>query len=361
MTPGRSAQRVARHLARACAWAATTVAVACVPARAPAPTLPGAPPRLLPATVRIGLIDEQPGAVERVPIEDYVLASILTEVAPARAEAAALERFFEVQAIVARTYAAANPARHASEGFDLCATTHCQLVDLRRPATSSWTPQAARAVARTAGVILVHDGRPAQTVFHADCGGHTSAALDVWGGAPRPYLRAVPDDLPAGGRHQTWRFEVTTADLAAALNRHPRTSVGTRLRALEIVERDKAGRILRMRLRGARDLMLRGDDFRTAMTRAFGARALRSAWFDVRRLQDRYVFEGRGFGHGVGLCQIGAQVRAATGVSALAILDHFYPGTHPAAAPASVDRPAGRPPSNRHVEPRIMDGRIASR
>ena len=269
-----------------------------------------------------------------MPIEEYVLASILTEVAPAKADPVAIGRLFEVQAIVARTYAAANLGRHAAEGFDLCATTHCQLVDPRRRATSSWRTPAERAVARTAGVVLVHDGRPVQAVFHADCGGHTSAAADVWGGAPRPYLRAQRDDLPAGASHQTWRFEATANDLAAALNRETRTSAGARLSAIEIGGRDAAGRVLNLRLRGTRETTVRAEDFRGAVTRVFGARSLRSAWFDVRRARDRFVFEGRGFGHGVGLCQTGAQARATQGATALAILSFYYPGTD-----ARVTRP----------------------
>lgn len=343
MTSSR-ALRTRRSLA-AVAVAAAAAFAACAPQ--PAPVLPGAPAPLLPATVRVGDLESHAGAVRQVPIEEYVLASILTEVAPAKADPAAVERLFEVQAIVARTYAAANPGRHAARGFDLCATTHCQLVDLRRPETSSWRAQAERAVSRTAGVVLVHQGRPIQALFHADCGGHTSAATDVWGGTPRPYLRAMRDDLPTGASHQTWRFEAGTRDLLTALNRDARTSVGRRLSAIEISQRDAAGRILQIRLRGGRDTTVRAEDFRTAVTREFGVRSLRSAWFDVARTRDRFVFEGRGFGHGVGLCQLGVQARVALGASALSVLALYYPGTQARAA-----RPVqGRVPPRSFVGP----------
>ncbi|OGR90458.1 MAG: hypothetical protein A2V88_14860 [Elusimicrobia bacterium RBG_16_66_12] len=294
--------------------------------------------------MRVGHIQGRPGAIQQVPIEEYVLATILTELAPARApDPAALVRQYEAQAIVARTYAAANPGRHAADGFDLCATTHCQLVDPRRPATSSWRAQGEQAIARTLGVILLHDGRPALTVFHADCGGHTSSATDVWGGTPRPYLRGRTDDLPAGTEHQTWRFEVGAGALLAALNQDARTSVGANLVAVDILSRDAGGRILTLRLRGTRTVTVSADEFRTIVTRRFGARSIRSTRFDLQRRQASYLFEGRGFGHGVGLCQTGASARTANGMSTLAVLAFYYPGTRPAAARPARTPPPGRP------------------
>lgn len=321
-----------RLLALACAGVSAAAALACAPSRSPAPMLPGPAAPAIPAVVRVGNLDGRPGAIQQVPIEEYVLASILTEMAPTTAEPVAIERLFEVQAIVARTYAAANPGRHAADGFDLCATTHCQLVDLRRRSTSSWKAQAERAVAHTVGVILLYDGRPAQTVFHSDCGGHTSSAADVWNGASRAYLLGRPDDLPAGARHRTWRYEVTAKALTDSLNRDSRTAVGARLDAVDVLRRDAGGRILAVRLRGSRTATVSADEFRAVLTRQLGPRSIMSTRFDLHRRQDRYVFEGRGFGHGVGLCQAGAQARTANGLSALSVLAFYYPGTRPATA-----------------------------
>jgi stage II sporulation protein D len=333
-----------RSLALACACVSGAAALACAPTRSTVPMLPAGAAPAIPAFVRVGNIEGRPDAIQQVPIEEYVLASVLSEVAPAKADPAALERLFEVQAIVARTYAAANPGRHTVEGFDLCATTHCQLVDFRRPATSSWKAQAERAVAHTVGVILSYDGRPAQTVFHADCGGHTSSAAEVWGGTPRPYLRGLPDNLPAGARHQTWRFEATAKSLLGALNKDSRTAVGANLEGVDILRRDAGGRVLSLRLRGPRTVTVPADDFRAILARQFGARSIMSAHFDLQRRQDSYLFEGRGFGHGVGLCQTGAQARTANGMSALAVLALYYPGTRPAAArPATSTPPRRRP------------------
>lgn len=271
------------------------------------------------------LVDGQRQIVA-LPIEEYVLAAALSEVAPSSGDPDAMRRMYAVQAIVARTYVMANIGRHAAESFDVCDTTHCQLVDLQRPRTSRWAPIARESVQRTRGVVVRHGGRPALTLFHADCGGHRSAAPDVWGGTAGPYLRGGADPLPDGKRHGTWRFAIDVQRLRQALNASPRTNVGARLDSIEIQRRDQAGRAMLVGLNGAKAPLVRGEDLREAMSRAFGPRALRSVLFDVRREQGTFIFEGRGFGHGVGLCQAGAMARAAAGEAPERILAFYFPG-----------------------------------
>jgi stage II sporulation protein D len=277
---------------------------------------------------------EQSGAgvrpvVEDVPLEEYAQATALSEVAPAAGEVAAVERMLEVQTLISRTYAVSHLGRHSREGFDLCSTTHCQLFEPRRLLTSKWAAASLEAVTRTAGVILTFDRQPAQALFHADCGGYTSTASAVWGGADRPYLVARPDDGAASDAHAGWQYEVSLADLTVALD------VSGRLDAIEVVSRDDAGRAERIGLqpRAGRDAgaagtstVLRGDEFRQRLTRAFGPRALRSTKFDVRRNGAMFVFSGRGYGHGVGLCQAGAFARLRAGASPADVVRYYYPG-----------------------------------
>jgi stage II sporulation protein D len=234
---------------------------------------------------------------------------------------------FEVQAVLARSYAVANRGRHSADGFDLCSTTHCQLYDPARLRTSRWSAAASDAVRRTSGEVLWFDGAPARPVFHADCGGHTSGAAAVWGGAAPAYLTGEPDGGPASGAHAAWTFETTTSALRAALNRDTRTAVGARLDRIEIAGRDAAGRAEQIVLRGSRAFVVRGEVFRDAVTRAFGARSLRSTLFSVQKTGDRLVFSGKGFGHGVGLCQAGAMARLRAGVSPEDVLRFYFPGT----------------------------------
>ncbi len=192
--------------------------------------MPGAvaaPRTPLPATVRVQVHEGTALVVRDVPLEQYVETSILSELHPDPSDEPIAERIYEVQAILARTYVAANAGRHAKDGFDLCSTTHCQLYEPARLKTSRWAAVAHEATRRTAGVLLWYGDQPARAVFHADCGGHTSDAASVWGGAPVPYLVGVPDACATD--HTAWTFETPTAALRAALDADTRTAVGPTL------------------------------------------------------------------------------------------------------------------------------------
>jgi stage II sporulation protein D len=279
-----------------------------------------------PETLRIGVIERSRTTVRRVQLDEYVQATILSEFAPPSGDARTIESMFEVQAVISRTYALAHLGRHGKEGFDVCSTTHCQLFEPARLRTSRWAMIAEDAVRRTAGRVLWFDGALASALFHADCGGRTSRAADVWGGADVPYLTAIADDGPAQGAHAAWHYEATVDAVQRALNGDGRTRIGT-VMDLEIVERDAAGRAERIALRAAQPRVVRGEEFRDVLTRVFGARAIRSTQFDVRREYDAFMFDGRGFGHGVGLCQAGALARLGAGAKPAAVLSRYYPGT----------------------------------
>lgn len=283
------------------------------------------PDRDLPSHLRIRLGDG--GPVQRVALEEYVRAAVLSEVVPARTDAAVADRIFAVQAIIARTYAVANRTRHAREGFALCSTTHCQLFEPSRLRTSSWAAAATRAAKSTEGQVLWFRNAPANTLFHADCGGRTSADGDVWGGPAQAYLEGAADGGPAREAHGSWRFEIGEAALTRALNTGGRTRVGTRLLGIVVLERDRAGRAVVVLLRGTREPVVRGEELRQVLARAFGARSVRSTLFEVARHGDAFVFTGRGFGHGVGLCQAGAVARVRAGVPPEQVFAHYFPGT----------------------------------
>jgi stage II sporulation protein D len=112
-----------------------------------------------------------------------------------------------------------------------------------------------------------------------------------------------------------------------ALNSDARTRVGAHLDGLQVLERDGAGRAERIALRGAAERVVRGEAVREVLSTAFGARSVRSTWFSVERRGQTFVFEGRGFGHGVGLCQAGALARIRAGQRIPSILQTYFPGT----------------------------------
>jgi stage II sporulation protein D len=275
----------------------------------------------LPSTIRVSVA----GRVVAVPLEDYVLGSALSEVAPVGDSGTTVDRIFEVQAIIARTYAVAHLGRHAAQGFDLCDGTHCQLYQPGRLATSRFAPAARAAVTRTAHEILTYEGRPAEALFHSDCGGHTAPADTVWGGSPVPYLVGAPDDVP-GDVHRHWQFEVTTAALRQALNADPRSAIGARLDGLVILGHDSSGRVEQLELKGQHTQIVRAEQLRAIVNARLGDRALQSTRFIIRHVGTTWTFSGTGFGHGVGLCQVGAAARARRGDGLQAILSSYFPG-----------------------------------
>jgi stage II sporulation protein D len=299
-------------------WGVTSVAGCMTSPRTPAP-----PPVSVPeaVTVRAG------GHVVRVPMEEYVLGSILAEVSPVDSDEATVARIFDVQAVLARSYAAGHVGRHASEGFDLCDGTHCQLYQPGRVRTSRFAAAARAAVDRTSHMVLSFAARPVEALFHADCGGSTSSAGDVWGGRPVPYLLASPDNVAAAS-HRAWEITVPPARLRDALAKDTRSAVGRRLDDVGIATRDAGGRAMTIDVRGEFPRTVRGEDFRAILNRTLGDRALLSTRFEVSRQSDGYRFAGTGFGHGVGLCQVGAAARARRGDSLAAILGAYFPGAH---------------------------------
>jgi stage II sporulation protein D len=291
-------------------------------------TLPGSiavPSARIPATIRVQVHESGGLVVHDVPLEQYVETTILSEVHPDVTDEPVAERVFEVQAIVARTYAVTNAGRHAKDGFDLCSTTHCQLYEPARLKTSRWAQAAHEAVRRTAGELLWFGDQTARVVFHADCGGHTSDAAAVWGGTAVPYLVGAPDTCPVD--HMEWTFDARAAALLSALNADTRTNVGAALDQIEVSGRDTAGRAELITLRGSRTFVVRGEVFRDVVTRSLGVKSLRSTLFLVKRSGEHFVFSGRGYGHGVGLCQAGAAARIRAGSSPRDVLLHYFPGT----------------------------------
>jgi stage II sporulation protein D len=287
-------------------------------------TAPRRPPTLE-AVPRPSLRVQVGGSIVTVPLEEYVRVVVLSEVGPQRGSDAARARTLELQAIVSRTYAFAG--RHAGEAFDVCSTTHCQLYRPGGVSSSRWAVAAALAVRKTTGRIVRFGGEPAKVVYHADCGGHTSAARDVWRGEPLPYLAAVADRGPAAAAHAKWRFAPPVPALLEALNADPRTYVGARLERIDVVRRDAGSRADLVALAGERAPLVRGEELRVVLNRAFGARALRSTRFQVTRANGVFEFTGQGFGHGVGLCQAGAFARLAAGATVEEVLAFYFPGT----------------------------------
>lgn len=308
-------------------WLLAIFAAACGGQHSAPAVSPVAPAATAPVQIRVRVA----GKIVDVALEDYVAGTAVSEITPLGESADTVARIYDVQTIVARTYALAHIARHHAEGFDVCDTTHCQVYEPARLATSRFAKAARDAAARTAGRVLTYGEQPIDALFHADCGGHTSSPEQVWGSTGFPYLRPEADDVPSV-KHRTWSLTLTRFDLIQALNEYGadrRTAIGDRLKNVQLEGTDSSGRVSRVTVAGSdARVTLRSDDFRNAVNKRLGPRAMMSTRFAMSRASNGadYVLSGTGFGHGVGLCQVGALARARRGDSTGEILAVYFPG-----------------------------------
>jgi len=271
-------------------------------------------------------------AVNILPLEEYLLGVVPLEIGPrTAAELAAVQ----AQAIAARTYAVAHLGGHEELGFDLYGTVADQVyggMDAERP-------EATDAVRSTAGRILTHDGLPIRAYYHSTCGGSTAAVDEVMDRAPAPYLRSVSDRAPDGSDwcsispRYRWTGEWSREALNGRVLEEVARMFGSRasevgpIEDMVVVEQTASGRVRTVAFRGpGSELVLERLDIRFALRDAEG-RILGSTDFDVRPSSDGGVLiDGRGFGHGAGMCQWGAIARARAGQSSEEILETYYPG-----------------------------------
>ncbi len=275
--------------------------------------------------VRVHLVRED--ATRALALEDYVFGALAAE-ASTETEYEALK----VQAVVSRTFALRNLRRHARDGYDFCNLTHCQryLAVTDRNERTEFHALLRRAIQETAGEIL-RDGRGelANTYFSASCGGITANVESLWGvAAHERYERGVRDEFCVGQLYSSWTDVLPASQIARALHEDERGDVGARLDEIRVIKRDASGRAELVAVSGERRRVLRGWDFKTIVGRTLGWNLIKSSRFTVERTGANFIFRGSGFGHGLGLCQMGAHAQAARGIAYRQILAYYFPGTN---------------------------------
>jgi stage II sporulation protein D len=250
--------------------------------------------------------------VNELPMEDYVVGVVRAEVGDRWPPEA-----LRAQAVAARTYAAYHRLMNVTRPYHVVATTAHQVFGGHAPAASpAWD-----AVRETAGQVLLWEGGLFPAFYHAESGGYTEDPRTVFTTPDLPALRAVVCPFSVGSPRYHWALDLPLADVAAALERHGMT-VGA-VRAIEVTERTPSLRATVVTVHGTRgSLPLRGNEFR----RVIGFDVLRSTLFAVAIDDGLARFVGRGWGHGVGMCQWGARGMAEQGFEARQILEFYYPG-----------------------------------
>jgi stage II sporulation protein D len=251
--------------------------------------------------------------VNELPLEEYLVGVI-------RAEAGdkwPLEAL-RAQAIVARTYAAYHRTIGGSKPYHIVASTAHQQYAGRVPPTSPiWG-----AVRETAGQVLLWEGELFPAFYHTDSGGYTEDPRTVFAARNMPALKPVRCEFSAGSPHYYWSLDIKLADLSEILRRNDVT-IGNVI-AIDVSERTPSLRAASVTVHGTRaSVRLRGNDFR----RMLGYDTFKSTLFAVAVDSQWARFSGRGYGHGVGMCQWGAKGMAEQGHTAKQILEFYYPGT----------------------------------
>lgn len=232
--------------------------------------------------------------------------------------------------------------------FDVCADDHCQRY---QGMTMVRGDKVRKAIDQTWGLVLTWEGKICDARFSKCCGGMSETFPTCWEDTDHPYLRSLPDtpdhdpsapvfcdtadtevlsqvlndyDLETGDFF-SWKTEYSEAELSALIARRSGIDFG-HVRELIPLERGGSGRISRLKIVGERASAVVGKEL--MIRRWLSDSHLKSSAFDVRKdAAGNFILEGRGWGHGVGLCQIGAAVMAHKGYTFGQILSHYYPSS----------------------------------
>jgi stage II sporulation protein D len=273
----------------------------------------GAAPVVLKVQVRSGSGTK----VVEMPLERYVTAVLTGESSIFRSDEA-----LKAMAVAARTYAIRMRGRHRAEGFDFCDTTHCQRLELN-PASE----RVQAAVGQTAGELLWYEGKPAFTPYTRDCGGRTEDAGAVWPDQAEAYLKSHVDEYCTRAGKSAWRWIGDPREIVNALRRSG-LRAPENLDGISILARTPSNRASTLLLQGAGEFArISAGSFRFAIGRELGWNTIRSDSYTVHSSNGHVIFEGSGFGHGVGLCQNGAEQMGLDGRTYHDILAFYYPGT----------------------------------
>lgn len=312
-------------------------------------------------------------AVNIVGVEDYLLSVISSEM-----KASAGLEFLKAHAVISRSWVMAQvehrqshvsrtpgpscPVSEPVEGaeeyikwfdhddhtlFDVCADDHCQRY---QGLTMAVGDTVRKAVDQTWGLVLTSEGKICDARFSKCCGGRMELFSTCWEDKDYPYLQPLPDtaDCVEGGDvfcdtkdekilsqvlndydletrdFYRWRTEYSRTEISDLVRRRSGMDFGT-IRDLVPVERGPSGRLKRLKVVGDKKTMIIGKEL--IIRRWLSDSHLKSSAFEVHWDGDHLTLDGSGWGHGVGLCQIGAAVMAAKGYTFDRILLHYYPGS----------------------------------
>ncbi len=267
-------------------------------------------------------------AINTVDMEDYLRGVIPYEIG--QLDSSRFEAL-KAQAVAARTYAYKHYNSRESLGFDVFADTKDQVYKGLQSATALTDS----AVKQTRGEVMMYNGEFITAYYHSTCGG-VSETMDTWEKPNLPYLKSKPDLRPDGtpwcreSSYSKWERsfesdELTKLFVQNAKESKAKVSPFKNVKDIVIKDQLKSGRILTLAVTtDIETFEVRGDKVRWLFRK--DGTILPSSFFTVKKDGTKWILEGKGFGHGVGMCQMGVRARAQAGQSYIEILSHYYPG-----------------------------------
>jgi stage II sporulation protein D len=304
------------------------------------------PQKFLVRNVRVTLTSAGMQIITRVDLESYVAGVLRGEASLLAAPAAR-----QAMAILARTWALRWQGRHRGRGFDFCSLTHCQVFRPPQQGEARATNGLDPAALATRGQVLQYHGALADPYFAACCGGMTEAAGNIWPDRAQPYLISIHDPYCLASSHASWKKAIAAESVQQVLREVLHLPMAAPLAELSVEKRDSSGRALVLRAVAGATWNVDANQFRYALDRRLGWEQIKSNLYTIERQGDSWVFSGHGLGHGVGLCQAGAEQMARMGSSTGQILSTYFPGTEivsqssddPGAVPVSGVAPGFSP------------------
>ncbi len=270
----------------------------------------------------IKLLHKKTGEVEQVNIDDY-LCNVVSAEMPADYEIEALK----AQAVVARTYTIYKINNRKHENADICDdSTCCQAWVDKETRFSRWEEskresnweKIQKCVQETQGQIITYQNQPINAFFHANSGGKTELPVNVWGGTGLPYLQVVETAGEEGYKQYESEVELTQDELIEKIKtKYSEISIDfSNQEDLKILEYTDSGRVKTVKF-GNHEIS--GVETRTLL-------GLKSTNFEISKENGKIKFTVKGYGHGVGMSQTGADAMAKQGKNYKEIINHFYSG-----------------------------------
>jgi stage II sporulation protein D len=247
--------------------------------------------------------------INKVDIEKYIGGVVESE-----SGSRTSSEYYKLQAILCRTYLLAHINRHVLEGFAVCDDVHCQAY-LNRTIDEDIR----KSVDATKGLVVVdNDLNLITAAFHSNCGGQTVASQDVWA-VSTSYLKSVKDTFCLRQPHAHWKRSIPMEDWKAYLQLKHKYPVDDSLKFSDATTFNQSN---------GRAVYFTDKDLKIPLKTIRADFQLKSTYFSIGQQGESVVFEGRGYGHGVGLCQEGAMRMADLKYSYKDILNFYYKDVH---------------------------------